>query len=92
MAMTNKMLIELYKAENNISCPLHTFLAWKKMGYSVRKGEKSQHKITIWKNTTKKSKSDDGAEITTSKMVMTTACFFTINQVEKLEKSCKVTG
>lgn len=86
--MTNAMIIELYKAENNIKCPLHTYAKWKSLGYQVKKGEKSEHKITIWKGCSKKSYDEESStEIVTSKVIMKTACFFTMNQVEKIQNN-----
>lgn len=83
--MTNHMIIELYKAENNIDIPLHTYAKWHELGYQVKKGEKSEHRITIWKACTKKVYDEESAEIIeTNKMIMKTACFFTIAQVEKV--------
>lgn len=82
--MTNNMIIELYKAEHNITCPLHTYAKWQELGYQVKKGEKSRHKITIWKGSSKKIHDEESnTEITFSKVFMKTASFFTINQVEK---------
>lgn len=86
--MTNAMIIELYKAENKINCPLHTYAKWQSLGYQVKRGEKSQHKITIWKATTKGKKVDDESDIPekyTGKVFMKTAHFFTINQVETIK-------
>ena len=83
--MTNNMLIELYKVENNINCPLHTYAKWLELGYQVKKGEKSHHKITIWKGCTKKKHNADGTEIITNKVIMKTASFFTMYQVEKIK-------
>ena len=84
--MTNAMIIELYKAENNIVCPLHTYAKWKSLGYQVKKGEKSAHKITIWKGCTKTFYDEESnTEISTNKVIMKTAYFFTINQVEKIK-------
>lgn len=84
--MTNAMIIELYKAENGITCPLHTYTKWKSLGYQVKKGEKSEHKITIWKGCTKKMHDEEsGTETMTSKVIMKTAYFFTMNQVEKIK-------
>lgn len=85
MAMTNAMIIELYKAENNITCPIHTYTKWKSMGYQVKKGEKCQHRITIWKGCPKKIKMEDGTEAEGTKVIMKTACFFTIEQVEVIQ-------
>lgn len=84
MAITNKMIIELYKAENNITCPLHTYAKWKSLGYQVKHGEKCNHRITIWKHVSKKIVSDD-TEIETSKCFGKIACFFTLDQVEKIK-------
>ena len=83
--MTNKNIIATYKAENNISCALHTYAKWQELGYQVRKGEKSQHRIVIWKACEKKSKDDEGNELKTSKLIQKTACFFTENQVEAIK-------
>ena len=46
-AKTNKAIIEFYKIENNITCPLHTYTKWRELGYQVKKGEKSQHHIDM---------------------------------------------
>lgn len=87
MAATNKMIIESYKIEHDITCPLHTYLKWKQLGYQVKKGQKSEHKITIWKSTTKKTRNKEtGLEEVSNKMILTTACFFTIEQVEAIQK------
>lgn len=86
MATTNAMIIESYKIENNITCPLHTYTKWQSLGYQVKKGEKCMHRITIWKGCTKKVKSKDGTETETTKVIMKTACFFTIAQVEPITK------
>lgn len=51
MAITNKAIIELYKAEQGlpINCPLFTYAAWLKQGYQVKKGEKCRHRVCLWK-------------------------------------------
>ena len=86
-AKTNKAIIEFYKIENNITCPLHTYTKWKELGYQVKKGEKSQHHILIWKACTKKVvDTEKQTEITTTKMIMKVAHFFTLSQVEKVQK------
>ena len=83
--MTNAMIIALYKAENNISCPLHTYAKWQELGYQVKKGEKSNHRIPIWKGTAKtKFDEESQTKVTSNKVFMKTACFFTMNQVEKI--------
>ena len=85
MAITNAMIIESYKAEHNINCPLHTYTKWKSMGYQVKKGEKSQHRITVWKGCAKTKINAEGEEVTTSKIIMKESCFFTLAQVEPIE-------
>ena len=86
--MTNQMIIALYKAENNITCPIHTYTKWHELGYQVKKGEKSHHKICIWKGATKKVKTEEGEtkEVQSSKVFQKVACFFTIEQVEPIPK------
>ena len=86
-AITNVALIELYKIENNITEDLHTYTKWQALGYQVKKGEKSQHCITIWKHITKTKKVDEENEVVTGKCIMKKAFFFTTSQVEKIEKS-----
>ena len=84
--MTNAMIIELYKIENNITCPLHTYTKWKSLGFQVKKGEKSAHKITIWKGCSKKILDEESnTEVQTNKVIMKTAHFFTMNQVEAIK-------
>ena len=85
MATNNAMIIELYKAENGIDCPLHTYAKWKSLGFQVKKGEKAQHRITIWKGCTKTTKDKDGNEIVSSRVIMKEACFFTLAQVEPIK-------
>ena len=87
MAVTNAYIIEHYKAENGISVPLHTYAKWQSLGYQVKKGEKCQHRITIWKGCTKKATKKDGTEVESTKMIMKTACFFTAEQVEPMQEN-----
>ena len=75
---------------------LHTFAAWKQMGYSVKKGEKAVAQITIWKHTTKMLPTDtESADMNKmnqqindqggqSKMFMKVASFFTASQVQPI--------
>ena len=65
--------------------PIHTFQAWKALGYCVKKGEKSEIKITIWKHKSKVEKNEEtNEEIQKSSMFMKTASFFRFDQVEKM--------
>ena len=87
MATTNAQIIETYKALNNISCPIHTYAKWQELGYQVKKGQKSKHPITIWKSCKCKAKAKkDGEEVAeVNKLIMKTAYFFTIEQVEPIK-------
>ena len=87
MAITNAMIIENYKASAGISGPLHTYAKWKQLGYQVKRGEKSHHLLTIWKQTSKTVKNKEtGEETMSNRMIMKTAYFFTIEQVEAIQK------
>lgn len=69
--------------------PIHTFAAWKELGYCVKKGEHSQIKFAIWKyvNSKKSEAMDDGVELAgdNGHCIMKLAHFFTAAQVEKVE-------
>lgn len=62
---------------------IHTFNGWKALGYSVKKGEKSRIKFSIWKHTTKKVEKD-GEEEERSRMFQKVSAFFTFDQVEPI--------
>lgn len=76
---------------------IHTFNGWKQLGYSVKKGEKSNIKFPIWKHTTKMLKTDtDSPELNAmnaninaqggqKNMFMKTAAWFTAAQVEPIK-------
>lgn len=68
--------------------PLHTFAEWKKLGYIVKKGEKSKLAVEIWMKSNKKqtaeTKDGDEIEIDTSRFYKKLSHFFTFEQVEKL--------
>ena len=74
--------------------PIHTYQAWKTLGYQVRKGEKAIAKFTIWKYTEKKAKEDTPeiavkeGDVIKRNMFMKTAAFFKMSQVEKI-KACE---
>lgn len=71
--------------------PIHTFQAWKVLGYQVRKGEKAIAKFTIWKYTEKKAKEDNveigvkEGDTIKSNMFMKMSAFFKMSQVEKVK-------
>ena len=92
--MTNAQIIALATAEfieegtlkllDGIPEEIHTFDEWKKRGYCVRKGEKSDIKITIWKHMTKKVKDKDGEETEKSSMFLKESAFFRRSQVDEI--------
>ena len=64
--------------------PIHTFNGWKERGYSVKKGEKSKSKFSIWKHTSK-TVEKDGKEEERSSMFSKVSAFFTFEQVEPIK-------
>ena len=58
--------------------PIHTYAAWKSLGYQVQKGQKAIASFKIWKRTVKEDKETGEKE---SNMFMTKAYFFTMAQV-----------
>lgn len=74
--------------------PIHTFQAWKQMGYIVKKGEKSIATIRIWKYTKKvigeakvtdlKTGETTTEPVESENMFKKDAYFFKRSQVEKI--------
>lgn len=63
--------------------PIHTYNAWKEMGFQVQKGQKAVAQFTIWKY--KAGKHNDELDIEENgKMFMKKASFFTAGQVEAI--------
>ena len=60
---------------------IHTFAAWKELGYTVKKGQKAVAKFPIWKYVSKKNEETNKED---SKMFMKVAAFFSSSQVEKI--------
>lgn len=85
------------KATIELPEEIHTFNGWKSLGFSVKKGEKSKIKITIWKHTSKMLDTNTGnaetdkmnSEINrqggSTSMFMKLSAFFTAEQVEPLK-------
>ena len=91
--MTNTAIILGYMQLNNLDpnkVILHTYAQWKKLGFQVKKGEKSEHKISIWRRSTKKVEveNEDGTkeEKTNGRYFIKTSAFFTQEQAERIEK------
>ena len=77
--------------------PIHTYQAWKKLGYQVRKGETAVAKFAVWKFMTSKKKEEEAeaeADETTEetgkkkkgRMYLKVSAFFTDEQVDKIQK------
>lgn len=62
--------------------PIHTYTAWKSLGYQVQKGQKAVASFKIWKHTTKENEETGKKE---SKMFMTNAFFFKSSQVSPIQ-------
>ena len=85
MAITNKAIIELYKAENGLplDMPLYTWAVWRNMGYRVRKGEKCKHRVQMWRYGGKKIEAD-GQEQIVGRCFHKTMSLFEMSQVERM--------
>lgn len=84
--MTNHQIITAYKMENKIplETPLLTYGAWIKQGYKVKRGERSAHKVLLYKYRQAKV-SDDGGNERPARMFMTECSLFLPSQVEKIK-------
>ena len=63
--------------------PIHTYNAWKALGFQVQKGQKAVAQFTIWKHKSGKVDEETG-EQGKDKMFMKKASFFTRAQVEAI--------
>ena len=73
----NKMMI-------NEPEDIHTFQAWKKLGYCVKKGEKAVSQFNIWKCVSKETENIDGMTEEQKRMFMKKASFFSTSQVQAM--------
>ncbi len=64
---------------------IHTYMEWKRRGYTVRHGEKCISRLPIWRSVSKKGATEDHEE----KMIMKEAFFFKASQVERSEEEKK---
>lgn len=89
--LTMTVLVNGKEEERSQEIPeaIHTFAAWKEMGFSVKKGEHAIAKFPVWKfvSGTKSEVMDDGLELKEdySKCIMKTAAFFAATQVEPIK-------
>ena len=89
--MTNTAIILDYMLLNNLDpnkIVLHTYAQWKKLGYQVKKGEKSKHRISMWKRSIKKVENEEGEkeEVDNGRYFLKESAFFTQDQVEAVSK------
>lgn len=94
---TGRMLECVDGSGNHFTTPepeqIHTFMVWKDLGYSVKKGSKAVCKLTIWKHVTRQPKPEDGADTQPeSRMFMKTAAFFAAHQVEPISQEGRATA
>ena len=61
--------------------PIHTYAAWKELGYQVQKGQKAVAQVHVWKYTSKKNEETDEEK---SHIFMKKASFFSRSQVEPI--------
>lgn len=90
MTITNAKIIETYKAAHNIplSTPLYTYAVWRSMGYQVKKGEASRHRVQMWRYIGKQGKADTESQEAPqgkgSRCFMKTMYLFEAEQVERM--------
>ena len=65
---------------------IHTYKAWQRLGYQVKRGEHAVTDLHIWKYTTKKNPDAATVEDEENKMFFTRAYFFSASQVEPIGK------
>lgn len=82
--MKNVFAIELAKAELGIEEEIHTFAEWKRLGFSVKKGEKACCKISIWNRATRKQEDDEPTD--DGYFYTKMASFFKASQVQPTEE------
>lgn len=86
MAVTNSQIIMQEMLMRGITEEIHTFQKWRQLGFSVKKGEKSEIKFPIWKYGGKKQKNDDGEDVVANPhCFMKESAFFKRSQVEPLK-------
>ena len=85
-----KVEIEGKLEEIELPEEIHTFNGWKERGYSVKKGEHSRIKISIWKHTAREKKPEEkngskADDVPVENMFLKLSAFFTFAQVEPIK-------
>lgn len=80
---TGRMLKAIDGEGNEILIPepeeIHTYAAWKSLGFQVQKGQKAVASFAIWKHTVRKAKTEDDED--KESMFLKVSSFFTRSQV-----------
>lgn len=64
---------------------VNTYAGWKRNGYQVKKGEKAVFSTKIWKPCrVKKENTENESSENETNLILVSASFFTIKQVEKI--------
>lgn len=88
LASTGRTIeIETEEGKKLISEPeeIHTYAAWKALGFQVKRGEHAIAAFLIWKHVSKKAEQEN--EPDEEKMFKTKAFFFKFDQVEPIIKT-----
>ena len=85
-----KVEIEGKLEEIELPEEIHTFNGWKERGYSVKKGEHSRIKFSIWKHTVREKKPEEkngskADDVPVENMFLKLSAFFTFAQVEPIK-------
>lgn len=75
------------KKQLEIPEAIHTYNAWKELGFQVQKGQKAVAQFTIWKFTAGKrteAETEEAAEEIPGKMFLKKASFFSAAQVQAI--------
>ena len=79
--------VETQDGKKQLEIPeaIHTYAKWKELGYQVRRGEKSEIKIQVWKYRGKiQTDEESGEEVEKGRCFMKVASFFTAKQVDAI--------
>lgn len=84
--MTNREIIAAYKILNgmDIETELNTYARWKALGFKVKHGAKSEHKISVWKQVKYMKENDKGVKEECKRLILKDSAFFTRGQVEEM--------
>ena len=82
--MPNEEIITKACQAAGITETVHTFAAWKALGFSVKKGEHALLKLPIWRYKARKVNDADSEDKEVGDTFRVTAFFFGLHQVEPI--------